>query len=49
MVRRFGIGRPSMSESDVARDLERSGDWVLARQASALRKLRAHDPLEWAA
>jgi RNA polymerase primary sigma factor len=43
MVRRFGIGRPSMSLDEAARDLDREHAWVLARQSSAMSKLRERD------
>jgi RNA polymerase primary sigma factor len=41
MIRRFGIGRQSMSLEAVADDLERDRGWVLACQSSALSKLRS--------
>jgi RNA polymerase primary sigma factor len=43
MVRRFGVGRPSMSEYQVATALDRSKTWVLAHQSSAVRRLRAQE------
>jgi RNA polymerase primary sigma factor len=40
MVRRFGIGRTSMSLQETADDLDRDHGWVLAHQSSAMSQLR---------